>query len=180
MSRVCRVSCRLIWQPSGGRLGCSLQGSWTCRCHKASCTTLNCRCVLQHSIGQHSREPGSALRSIVQHSTTQYSTPHRTTAVCSATAVRGTAEPSTSQRRTLPPGASTHPHDSSQTTKLVHYFMSPVLLHMLVVPACFLQVMPPEVAVVRLLRWASDRKAAIQLAMQHAELAGQLLAAHNQ
>lgn len=43
-----------------------------------------------------------------------------------------------------------------------------------------LQVMPPEVAVVRLLRWASDRKAAIQLAMQHAELAGQLLAAHNQ
>jgi hypothetical protein len=43
-----------------------------------------------------------------------------------------------------------------------------------------LQVMPPEVAVVRMLRWASDRKAAIQLAMQHAELAGQLLAAHNQ
>jgi hypothetical protein len=43
-----------------------------------------------------------------------------------------------------------------------------------------LQMMPPEVAVVRLLRWASDRKAACQLAMQHAELAGQLLAIHNQ
>jgi hypothetical protein len=32
---------------------------------------------------------------------------------------------------------------------------------------------------VRLLRWASDRKAAVQLAIQHAELAGQLLATHN-
>jgi beta-phosphoglucomutase-like phosphatase (HAD superfamily) len=42
-----------------------------------------------------------------------------------------------------------------------------------------LQTMPPEVAVVRLLRWANDRKAAVQLAMQHAELAGQLLATHN-
>jgi hypothetical protein len=42
------------------------------------------------------------------------------------------------------------------------------------------QVMSPEVAVVRLLRWAPDRKAAIQLAIQHAELAGQLLATHNQ
>lgn len=42
------------------------------------------------------------------------------------------------------------------------------------------QVMSPEVAVVRLLRWASDRKSAIQLALQHAELAGQLLATHNQ
>lgn len=40
--------------------------------------------------------------------------------------------------------------------------------------------MSPEVAVVRLLRWAPDRKAAIQLAIQHAELAGQLLATHNQ
>lgn len=42
-----------------------------------------------------------------------------------------------------------------------------------------MQVMPPEVAVVRLLRWVSDRKAAVQLALQHAELAGQLLATHN-
>eukprot|EP00878_Enallax_costatus_P042846 GHUV01050342.1.p1 GENE.GHUV01050342.1~~GHUV01050342.1.p1 ORF type:complete len:203 (+),score=55.16 GHUV01050342.1:154-762(+) len=42
-----------------------------------------------------------------------------------------------------------------------------------------LQLMSPEVAVVRLLRWANDRKAAIQLAMQHAEIAGQLLATHN-
>ena len=40
--------------------------------------------------------------------------------------------------------------------------------------------MPPEVAVVRLLRWAHDRKSAVQLAMQHAELAGKLLATHNQ
>lgn len=39
--------------------------------------------------------------------------------------------------------------------------------------------MPPEVAVVRLLRWANDRKAAIGLAMQHAEIAGQLLQQHN-
>jgi hypothetical protein len=56
----------------------------------------------------------------------------------------------------------------------------PDWLHVPVSHGCLLQVMPPEVAVVRLLRWASDRKAAIQLAMQHAELAGQLLAAHNQ
>jgi hypothetical protein len=42
-----------------------------------------------------------------------------------------------------------------------------------------LQMMPPEVAVVRLLRWANDRKAAIGLAMQHAEIAGQLLQQHN-
>eukprot|EP00882_Tetradesmus_deserticola_P008928 GHRQ01009418.1.p1 GENE.GHRQ01009418.1~~GHRQ01009418.1.p1 ORF type:complete len:383 (+),score=146.30 GHRQ01009418.1:255-1403(+) len=42
-----------------------------------------------------------------------------------------------------------------------------------------LQMMPPEVAVVRLLRWANDRRAAIGLAMQHAELAGQLLQQHN-
>lgn len=39
--------------------------------------------------------------------------------------------------------------------------------------------MPPEVAAVRLLRWAGDRKAAVQLAMEHAALAGELLAAHN-
>lgn len=42
-----------------------------------------------------------------------------------------------------------------------------------------LQLMPPEVAVVRLLRWATDRKTAIDLAMQHAELAGKLLTTHN-
>lgn len=42
-----------------------------------------------------------------------------------------------------------------------------------------LQMMPPEVAVVRLLRWANDRKAAIGFAMQHAEIAGQLLQQHN-
>lgn len=42
-----------------------------------------------------------------------------------------------------------------------------------------LHTMPPEVAVVRMLRWANDRKQAVQLAMQHAELAGQLLATHN-
>jgi hypothetical protein len=41
------------------------------------------------------------------------------------------------------------------------------------------QMMPPEVAVVRLLRWANDRRAAIGLAMQHAEIAGQLLQQHN-
>jgi hypothetical protein len=57
----------------------------------------------------------------------------------------------------------------------------PVQLTTPVLLCCvLLQMMPPEVAVVRLLRWASDRKAACQLAMQHAELAGQLLATHNQ
>ncbi|KAF8066387.1 PYRP2 [Scenedesmus sp. PABB004] len=38
---------------------------------------------------------------------------------------------------------------------------------------------PPEVAVVRLLRWAPDRKAGVALAMRYAELAGRLLATHS-
>jgi hypothetical protein len=42
-----------------------------------------------------------------------------------------------------------------------------------------LQAMPPEVAVVRLLRWARDRRAGVALAMRHAELAGHVLATHS-